>query len=124
VDRELAERNWMDFALPAGILVAILALGWAGLRFMQKSPTSPSAADLIEAIEHPAASPAAQAAPARRVAPEPVVASAVDVVTVYQCVQNGRKVISDRPCGPRGTAHALDGSSPRTDHAVRSTGQR
>lgn len=97
----------MDVVLAVGVVSALMAIGWAGLRLMERPRAVRSAAEIVEEIEHPSTRPAQ---PDKRREAEAVVAPSVDVVTVYQCEQNGQKVMSDRPCGPGAVTLTVDAS--------------
>lgn len=103
----IAQREWADWLLAGLIVSALLAGAWAMLGGFEKAEKvdNEGAVTLTPEGELAPVSEANIAPPLEIVARTSEPAS---VVSIYECVENGQKVLADRPCGPNATVRMID----------------
>jgi len=102
-------REWSQRLVGLGVLAAVAFLAW--MQFSGKPDSLPAAEPALEAaVAEPAVieSPRLIEAPATHyMGPPPARTGQESYVGVYECVENGQRVISDRPCSSSAQARTL-----------------
>lgn len=117
------DRHWTDWTIAVAVVAALVLLVWFGIsrtdgrgrvEFGDAGLESDGLATKREGITMPA-----DAAPSRDVIPREL---APGEAAVYECIQDGHKALSDRPCAPGAVARIVDSRELSTYSPVPVTG--
>jgi hypothetical protein len=101
------QREWTDWLLGVVVVMMLFAGAWAMLGGFDKAGTAEDEAAVAYTPEEEWAPPTEASIPR----PATITARTPDptsVVTIYECVEGGQKVLTDRPCGPGATVRTID----------------
>jgi hypothetical protein len=103
------DRHWVDTAIAIGVVAVLAALVWFGIRGMDQRERAESAGDQTASAGLTAA-PGTGDALVMETAPLVIQHQLTpEEALVYECLRDGQKSISDRPCGPGAVARIIDG---------------
>jgi hypothetical protein len=103
------ERESSRWALAVVVVAGLLGLAGWGLMGMEPSDhaVAGDSPAVVEAVEEPIAR-TVTIDPVESPVTAPVRDSAPGVIGIYECRQDGQKILSDRPCGPDAVQRLID----------------